>query len=332
MQLESPLWLALLLGIPPLLSWRRRAGRGIPLPGAAAIGARARVRGAAPDVLRALTLALLTLALARPRTAGGVEAVATEGIPIVIALDVSSSMLAQDWRCGDPPCGAEDAPRDRLEVAREAIGRFIAARPDDPVGLVVFAAEAITLVPLTTHQQLLRSAIGSVRVGLLEDGTAIGEGLATAVNRLRYAPGETRVVVLMSDGESNRGEIGPLVAARAAAELGIQVHTIGVGTEGAAQVPIGRAPEGFQYAERPVALDEETLREIARLTGGEYHRVTDPDALGRVYARIDQLVRTPVETRTAVLYREWYLWLLAAAAALLLLEWTLRGSRWGAIP
>lgn len=333
MEIASPGWLTLLLLLPALRVWRRRRWRGVVLPGAAdaarAPGRRGRLAGQAPGILRTLALALLVLALARPRTAGGVEESRAEGVPIVIAIDVSSSMLARDWACPPPGC---PQPLDRLDVAKATVASFIATRPNDPVGLVAFAAEAITLVPITTHQPFLMSALESVRVGLLEDGTAIGEGLATAVNRLRRAPGEDRVIVLMSDGESNRGSTDPLVAAGAAAEFGIRVYTIGVGSAGTAPVPVGRAPEGFEYAERPVAIDEPLLREIARATGGEYHRAADPDALRRVYERIDRLERAPVDVRTTVRYREWYLWLLAAASAALALEWALRGSRWGAVP
>lgn len=335
MEIASPGWLTLLLLLPALRVWRRRRASGLLLPGAADVALRTRTRdrvlGQAPAIFRALALVLLVLALARPRTAGGLEESRTEGVPIVIAIDVSSSMLARDWACHTPPC-ADDQQLDRLDVAKATVASFIAARPNDPVGLVAFASEAITLVPITTHQPFLLSALGSVRVGLLEDGTAIGEGLATSVNRLRRAPGEDRVIVLMSDGENNRGATDPLLAASAAAEFGIRVHTIGIGSEGTAPVPVGRAPQGFEYAERAVAIDEPLLREIARATGGEYHRATAPEALTRVYERIDRLERTPVDVRATIRYREWYLWLLAAAAAALALEWAVRASRWGAVP
>lgn len=327
-----PEFLGLLLLVPVVAVLARRGRGAVPVPDAARVAARRRGIAAAPAGLRLLAIVLTVVALARPRSAGGETEVRTEGVPTVVAIDVSSSMLAQDWSCDDPPCTPAAQGRDRLQVAKETVERFIAARPSDPVGLVAFAAEAITLAPVTTHQALLREALRSARVGLVEDGTAIGDGLATAVNRLRRVPGESRVVVLMSDGESNRGSVEPLAAAQAAARFGIRVHTIGVGSEGLAQVPVGRVPGGFEYAERPVAIDEATLMEIARLTGGEYHRATDPAALERIYARIDQMVRAPVESRTIVLYREWYLWLLAVAAGALVLEWAMRGSRWGAIP
>lgn len=324
--------LGLLLLVPLVALLARRARGAVPVPDAAKVSHRSPGAAVTPTALRLMALTLIVLALARPRSAGGETEVRTEGVPTVIVMDISSSMLAQDWSCDDPPCPPAARGRDRLQVAKETVERFIAARPSDPVGLVAFAAEAITLAPVTTHQALLREALRSAQVGLLEDGTAIGDGLATAVNRLRRASGESRVVVLMSDGESNRGTVEPLAAAQAAAQFGIRVHTIGVGSEGFAQVPVGRVPGGFEYAERPVAVDEATLREIARLTGGEFHRATDPAALERIYGRIDEMVRAPIESRTIVLYREWYLWLLAIAAGALALEWAMRGSRWGTIP
>lgn len=336
MELASPGWLILLLVIPALVFWRRRHGGGVQVPGAGEMATardrRSRILPDLPWILRLLAIALIVLALARPRSAGGVVESRREGVPIVVAIDVSSSMLARDLGCASQPCGPGEADQDRLDVGRETVARFIAARPADPVGLVVFAGEALTLVPITTHQALLRAALESVRVGLLEDGTAIGEGLATAVNRLRRVPGADRAIVLMSDGENNRGATDPLVAAGAAAEFGIRVYTIGIGSSGGAAVPADTAPAGFEPMERPVAIDESLLKEIARATGGEYHRAADPGALQRVYDRIDQLERSPVEERTHVLYREWYLWLLAAGAGALALEWAVRGSRWGVVP
>lgn len=336
MTLASPGWLVLLLLLPALLLWRRRGREGVLVPGAGEMVMQRGRRGIAsaiPGALRLLVLALIILALARPRTSGGVVETRSEGVPIVIALDVSSSMLARDQGCGTPPCPPGEEGPTRLETARSTIEQFITARPEDPVGLVAFAAEAITLVPVTTHQPLLRAGLASARVGLVEDGTAIGEGLATAVNRLRRVPAEDRVIILMSDGESNRGAIDPLVAASAAAEFGIRVHTIGVGSAGDA--PAARqaaAAEGLGQMEAPASTDEPLMREIARATGGEYHHAADRTALARVYDRLDRLERTPVEARRVVRYREWYLWLLAAAAGALALEWAVRASRWGAVP
>lgn len=320
-------WVVALLALVPvyLLVHARARPRALTLPRASSLRA-ARGRhwlGRAPELLRALAFALLVGALARPQTAGAVVEDRREGVPIVIAFDISSSMLAEDF-----------APRNRLAVARETTREFLRARRNDPIGLVAFAGEAITQVPLTTDTRVLEAALENLRVGLVEDGTAIGMGLATAATRLRDIEADERVIVLLSDGENNRGEIEPLDAARAAAELGIRVYTIGVGTDRAAPVPLRRAPDGsvLQYAELPVGLDEELLREIAALTGGAYFRADSPDALRSVYRELDRLVRSPIEVRTYVERREWYLLLVLLGAGVLLGEWFLRGTRWGRIP
>lgn len=318
-----PWALLLLLGIPVYLLLARRRGTSMPVPRAdelaseRGIGLLARL----PEILRVLCLTALVLAIAGPSTAGAVIEERREGIPIVLAIDISSSMLAQDF-----------LPRDRLEVAKSTIGRFIASREGDPIGLVGFAAEALTLVPTTIHRSLLLTALESLQVGLLEDGTAIGDGLAAAVNRLRQAERGSAVIVLLSDGESNRGMIDPLAAADAAAALGIQVFTVGVGSEGVARVPIAPAPAGFRYAELQVGLDEELLREIAARTGGAYFRATDPAALERIYGEIDRLVPTVVDVTRHVERTEWTALLLLIAGALLVMEWGVRGSRWGTVP
>jgi Ca-activated chloride channel homolog len=320
----APLWLVLLPLVPAYLYLlHRRPGGAVAYPRAAALGRAGRATrwiGAAPEVLRGVTLCALIVALARPRTPGATVEERGEGVPIVIALDISSSMLAEDFR-----------PRNRLTVAKQNVARFLSGR-DDPIGLVAFAAEAITIVPITTYDPVVTSALGALQVGLLEDGTAIGDGLAIAVNRLRRVPARSRAIILMSDGESNRGDIDPITAARAAATYGIRVYTIGVGSEGVARVPVRREATGIRYAELPVGIDESLLREIAAVTDGTYFRATDPRALAEVYARIDRLVKDPVESRRRVLFTEWYLLLLGLAAAGLVGEWAVRGSRWGVVP
>jgi len=319
-----PAALLLLLLVPLYGFTASGRGKRMPLPESEALGAAA---GASyllallPGALRSLVLVLIVLAIAGPRTAGALVEERVGGVPIVVALDVSSSMLAQDF-----------LPRDRLEVAKTTISRFVARRASDPIGLVAFAGEALTLVPVTTHMPLLQSAIESVSVGLLEDGTAIGDGLAAAVNRVRGIEARSRVVILLSDGENNRGRIDPLAAAEAAAAFGVQVFTVGVGTDGVAQVPVGRAPDGFRYAELPVGLDEDLLRAIADRTGGRYFRASDPGELERIYAEIDGLVPSIVETNRYRQQREWSLLLLLLAAGTLLTEWGVRASRWGAVP
>jgi len=317
-------WALVLLTLVPVAILVARRAKGLPLPRAGQLRGTSRtlaVLGALPTALRATTLVLLVLAVAGPRTAGAVVEERIGGVPIVIALDISSSMLAQDF-----------LPLDRLEVAKATIARFAASREGDPIGLVAFAGEALTLVPVTRHASILQNAIGSVTVGLLEDGTAIGDGLAAAVNRVRGIDAQSRVVVLLSDGENNRGAIEPLDAADAAAAAGVQVFTVGVGTEGVAQVPVGRAPEGFRYAELPVGLDEDLLQEISARTGGLYFRASDPTALASIYEEIDRLVPSIVETTRSTEQREWVLVLVLLASGTLLAEWGLRGSRWGAVP
>lgn len=323
-----PWVLPLLLAVPVFVLWARRrptAAVAMPRAGSLRHGRARYVRWVArmPELLRGLAFLLLVLAVARPLSGGTVIEQRVDGIPIMIAFDISSSMLAEDF-----------SPLNRLEVARETTREFIASRAADPIGLVAFAGEAITQVPLTTNQRVLFAAIDNLRIGLLEDGTAIGMGLAMATTRLQGVDADERVVILMSDGENNRGEIEPLDAAHAARELGIRVYTVGVGTDQAAPVPLRRGPDGavLQYAELPVGIDEELLREIASLTGGAYFRADTPDALRRVYAELDRLVGSPMELRQYVDYREWYWLLLLAGAAALLAEWFLRGSRWGRLP
>jgi Ca-activated chloride channel homolog len=315
---------ALLLLLPLLVLgvwlWRGR-GAAVPLPQGSLLrrsGAATRLLARGPLILRLLVLLFLVLAIAGPRTPGETIEEETLGVPIVIALDMSSSMLVRDL--GDA---------DRLTVAKDAIRQFARDRERDPIGLVVFAGESLTLVPITMHRRILAAAVDQIIIGLLEDGTAVGEGLATAVARLRGVEAESRVVILMSDGANNRGVVQPLEAAQAAAALGIQVHTIGVGSDRPA--PVSAVP-GHLVQEAPGGLDEALLREVARLTGGQYFRADQPGALERIYGEIDRLVASPVQTRRHQTFREWHLPLLLLAGGALLLEWVLRASRWGVLP
>lgn len=317
-------WALLLLALVPAYPVMVRRARGAfpyPRAGGVAAGRGATTLARLPDVLRTLLLTVLVLAIAGPSTTGAPTAEAREGIPIAVAIDVSSSMLAQDFQ-----------PDDRLSVARQTLADFVERRTGDPISVVAFAAEAVTLVPTTMNRQLLAGAVESLQVGLLEDGTAIGDGLATALNRLRALEEGNGIVVLLSDGESNRGTVAPLDAADAAASLGVRVHTIGIGSESVAQVPVGRGPTGFQYAELPVGLDEELLAEIARRTGGEFFRATDPAALQRVYERIDELVPRVIEVERFAETTGHAGLLLLVAAGLLVAEWGVRASRFGVFP
>ena len=309
----APWALLLLLPLLGWLLWRRR--RRPP----ALVHARAGLLAHGPAsgrwtartliLLRVIALAGIVVAMARPRTGARTETLRGDGISIVIAMDISSSMLAEDFQ-----------PDNRLAVAKETAKEFIAAREADQVGIVAFAGEALTQVPLTLDYPVLLAAIDNLQPGQLEDGTAIGTALITATNRLRDADGRSRVVILLTDGESNRGAIDPRTAAQAAAATGVRVHTVGIGSEGVAPVPVGRGVFGLRYENRPVRIDEALLEDIARTTGVRYQRARDAEALRRTYEQIDALERAPMREARLVRYRDWYMWPLAAALVALMLE------------
>lgn len=263
-------------------------------------------------LLRNLVLIGLIIALARPRGVGHAENVTSEGINIVLVIDLSSSMLAEDFQ-----------PSNRIAVAKATVKRFIASRSSDRIGLVAFAAEALTQVPLTTDYPILMQAVDNLQAGQLEDGTAIGTAIATAANRLRNAPGKSRVMILLTDGVNNRGDIDPLTAARAAAAFGIKIYSIGVGTKGMAPVPVGRGVYGLRYENQPVEIDEALLTTISRMTGGRYFRAVDATALQNIYSQINSLERTPVQSSTYVRYSELFRWPLGVAVIALLVELTI---------
>ena len=270
--------------------------------------------------LRSLVIAGLVVALARPRAAGRTAQSNAEGINIVIAFDISSSMLAEDFQ-----------PQNRLEVAREKVKQFITRRSSDRIGVVAFSGEALTQVPLTTDYPVVLSAVDNLQPGQLDDGTAIGTAIVTAANRLRGAPGRSRVMVLLTDGVNNRGAIDPRTAAQAAAAIGVKIYAIGVGTEGMAPVPVGRGVFGLRYENRPVEIDDALLTEVAQRTGGRYFRARDAEALDRITAEIDRLERTPVRTRVYTRYSELYRWPLAMALLALVAELGLAAWR-GPLP
>jgi len=320
----SPWVLTLLLLLPAWWLWRRRRRPSAIVfsrVGVLANGPRAG-RGIARALLMARNLVLvgLIIALARPRSAGRAEQSTTEGINIVICFDISSSMLAEDFQ-----------PQNRLEVARDKVKQFIAMRTSDRIGVVAFSGEALTQVPLTTDYPVVMAAVDNLQPGQLEDGTAIGTAIATAANRLRDAPGNSRVVVLLTDGVNNRGSIDPRTAAQAAAAFGVKIYTIGVGTEGMAPVPVGRGVFGLRYENRPVEIDDALLTDVAKRTGGRYFRARDAAALQRITEEIDRLERTPVRTRVYTRYSELYRWPLGIALLALALELSLAAWR-GPLP
>jgi Ca-activated chloride channel family protein len=324
LEFGSPWVLALLVLLPAWWVWRRR--RKPPAIVFSRVDVLANGPRAGRSIARALLIARnlvligLIIALARPRSAGRAEQSTTEGINIVIAFDISSSMLAEDFQ-----------PQNRLEVAREKVKQFIAMRGSDRIGVVAFSGEALTQVPLTTDYPVVMAAIDNLQPGQLEDGTAIGTAIATAANRLRDAPGNSRVVVLLTDGVNNRGSIDPRTAAQAAAAFGVKIYTIGVGTEGMAPVPVGRGVFGLRYENRPVEIDDALLTDVARRTGGRYFRARDAVALQRITEEIDRLERTPVRTRVYTRYSELYRWPLGIALVALALELSLAAWR-GPLP
>jgi Ca-activated chloride channel family protein len=289
----------------PVLARGPRAGRGVT---------------ATLFLFRNLLLVGAIIALARPRSGARAENVTTQGINIVLAIDLSSSMLAQDFQ-----------PQNRLEVAKDVVKRFILARKSDRIGVVAFAAEALTQVPLTTDYPVVTASVDNLAAGQLEDGTAIGTAIATAANRLRDAPGRSRVMIVLTDGENNRGSIDPRTAAKAAAVFGIKIYSIGVGTEGMAPVPVGRGLFGLRYENRLVRIDEALLTDVAKTTGGRYFRARDAAALERIYEEINQLEREPVRTRSYVRYTELFRWPLYLAALALVAELLLAARR-GPLP
>lgn len=265
-----------------------------------------------PFVIRLLTVALLILAIARPQSKNDEERVEGEGIDIMLCMDVSGSMLAEDFK------------PNRMEAAKEVAAKFIEGRKTDRIGLVIFSGESFTQCPLTTDHGVLISQVYGVRSGVLQDGTAIGSGLATGVERLKKSESKSKVVVLLTDGENNGGLIDPATAMEIAKTFNVKVYTIGVGTEGFATMPQLSAGGSITRTQEKVNIDEKLLKEIARQTGGAYFRATDNESLQNIYSQIDQLEKTKIETSRFAKYAEEFYWLAIAAAVLLLIELWLR--------
>jgi Ca-activated chloride channel family protein len=290
-------WFLLLLLLPVAWWWWRRR-RQVSGTAYSDLGLVSQLREAewlarVPLWCRVAAFSAWSLAAAGPRLGGSQVEMKKEGIAIVVCVDISSSMLAEDF-----------APSNRMEVAKQQAISFIRGRSADRIGVVAFAGEALTQVPITVDYPVLEKAVSDLRIGMLEDGTAIGTGLATAINRLREAPGKSKVILLLTDGENNRGTVDPRTAAAAAAALGMRVYTIGVGTEGEAPIPTGRGLSGFRYEVLPVRIDEPLLRDIAATTGGRYFRAKDSEALSRILKQIDGLEKTPIHVTRYVKYDE----------------------------
>ena len=255
-------------------------------------------------VLRLAAIGCVIVILARPQTRDRWQTEETEGTDIVLALDVSTSMLARDFR------------PDRFEAAKEVASKFIAGRETDNIGIVIFSGESFTLVPMTSDKAVLLNYVQDIKMGMLEDGTAIGDGLATAINRIKGGKAKSKSIILLTDGSNNTGIVAPLTAAEIARRMGVKVYTIGVGTNGEAEFPIGRNIYGkVEYQLMPVVIDEVTLKKIANTTGGAYFRATDKSTLNDIFNEIDKLEKTKVDVKqfshTEDNYLPWALALLA---------------------
>ncbi len=326
MILAQPIWLLLLL-LLPLLAWRRRrAGKQellvLLMPDREALKGgitwRVWARRWLPG-MRWAALALLALAMARPQELWEEQKIKADAVDIMLALDISPSMLSRDF---EP---------DRLTVAKQVAANFVENRPYDRLGLVAFSAEAFTQCPLTTDRRVVQQFLRDLQVGRLEDGTAVGMGLATAVNRLKDSPSKSKVVILLTDGESNAGYISPLKAAEIAQKLSIRVYTVGIGTNGIVMSPARRNPDGsYDYAPRQMEFNTELLGEMASMTGGKFYRAWSEEELQGIYSEIDQLEKTKIEVTVIRHQTDFFYWFVGVAVVLLLLEsllrWTLLRS------
>jgi len=312
--LAHPWLLLLIVPVLAIFWWRRRR----PGPrstlrhphtalfGPVRAGWRVRVWRAAPWLVLVAML-LMVVAMAQPRRSYRSETIEGEGIDIMIALDISGSMRALDF-----------SPRDRLEAAKDVIREFIDGRPNDRIGLVVFASRAFTQCPLTTDRHVLKGFLDEIDIGLIDDGTAIGLGLATAVGRLRHSDAKSRTVILLTDGMNNVPTLEPETAAELARTMDVRVYTVAIGREGVAPYPVD-TPRGQRMQQIETHIDEDLLRRIAQHTGGVMDRATDPEALARIFATIDRLETSRYETRISTWHRELTGWFLAPALALLAL-------------
>ncbi len=281
---------------------------------------RGRLRGMLP-ILRALAFCSLVVAIARPQEVLKEQEITAEGIDIVLVMDLSSSMLAQDFK------------PDRLEVSKRVASEFVDKREYDRIGLAVFAGEAFTQCPLTTDHKVLKEFLANLDCGILRDGTAIGDGLATAVNRLKESEAKSKTVILLTDGDNNAGYVNPLMASEIAREFNVKVYTIGVGSRGKAPAPVSRAADGrYIFGMATVKIDEELLMKISEETGGRYFRATNAQSLEQIYAEIDRQEKTKIEITTIKRYSEEFYRFAFLGIIFLLLELFLRYTILRTIP
>ena len=325
-------WLLLLVIFLPILAWLRgKAGR----PAAfvySSVGLVKNIvglnRSSVGRILlrmRWLALAILILAIAGPRLGQGHAKIHASGIDIVIALDLSGSMAAEDFEL-------KGEPASRLTIAKDVLRQFVQKRTGDRIGLVAFAGRAYIASPLTLDHDFLLQNLERLNIGTLEDGTAIGSAISAGANRLRDIQAKSKIMVLMTDGQNNAGKVPPLTAAEAAQALAIRIYTIGVGSKGVARVPYTTVFGQKGYVDQKVDIDEETLTKIAQMTGGKYYRASNTTGFRKIYEEIDQLEKTEVEVKKYQRYRELYAWFILAGTVLLLLEIILANTVWRKLP
>jgi Ca-activated chloride channel homolog len=269
--------------------------------------------------IRMLAFAIIIFALARPQSTNQLKNFTSEGIDIVIALDISGSMLAEDFK------------PNRIEAAKDVASEFISGRPLDRIGLVIFSAESFTQCPLTTDHAVLLNLFKDVHMGMIDDGTAIGLGLANAVNRLKESKAVSKVIILLTDGVNNQGSIAPITAAEIAKAYGIRVYTIGIGTNGMAPYPV-QTPFGIQYQNAEVQIDEPTLKQISQSTDGKYFRATNNQKLRDIYKEIDKMEKSKIEVREYKKHHDEFFMYGLAALILLLIDLFVRNTILRSIP
>jgi Ca-activated chloride channel family protein len=318
---EQPAFLYLLILVPPMIVFyvlrRNKSTASLRVSGLQQFeNSRTTFRHFLRHVLftfRTAAVSLLIIILARPQATNNFQDVSTEGIDIVLALDISGSMLSEDFK------------PNRLEASKNVATEFITGRPYDRIGLVIFSGESFTQCPLTTDHAVLINLLREIKSGMIEDGTAMGDGLATAVNRIKDAKGKSKVIILLTDGVNNMGLIAPLTASEIAKTYGIRVYTIGVGTQGVAPYPV-QTPFGIQYQDIPVEIDEAILRQIAQMTDGRYYRATDNETLVKVYSEIDKMEKSRIDVRQFKVRDEKYLTFAIITFCLIISELIVRNT------
>ena len=276
-------------------------------------------------LLKCITVILLVIALARPLKGREETKITTEGIDIILAVDVSGSMMAEDFQIGEEH-------RNRLYVVKEVVRDFIKGRQNDRIGIVTFAGRPYTLCPLTLDYGWLTQQLDRAEIGMIEDGTAIGSAIATSTNRLRASSAKSRIIILLTDGRNNAGRIDPITAADAASALNVKIYTIGAGTKELAPFPVRDFLGNKRYQQVKVEIDDDSLREIAQKTEGIYFRATDTDSLRRIYEEIDKMEKIRIETTEYLEYKEFYLYLLLSAIISFVIEIGLANTRLRRLP